>query len=706
MAEALPSLRCRVYADYTEGGDLGGGSNNTWVNEEGGSAQERCYIKYDFVTSSGYSDRGEDCSVEGQAIHFDYDLSKSVYANKRQFVLGAYAYVLSKNLDYSGMLPSGDVVAFLTGTGTPEPKKLLRAMQYYDEYTVTDRPFDSMETNAYNRVSQLYLYPQPGIEATGFYADNAYTVDAEVVLCGVKGAYPPYLDVVAEDVVPSVADVQPNGTFVDKNDDIRLSWNLSYEDIRYATFEGIDSPTAIGGRVFGEITQKNALVRWTEDGGSTIHEITVGTENACVIPAGSVTADSFQWQVKVCTQDGIWSEDDGVWYTATTDNDSLSTAVAVRPQRIVIDGTGENTFVWEHENPSGSKPTGADLQWSADGKSGWTTFLEYRGRESQCVVPPDSLPAGAIFWRVRTYNASGVAGSWSEGVPLTVRNAPAMPEIVSVGETPLPEIRWGAEEQYVAEIVIDGLCKRVYGSAKTYQWPEILEAGSHSLKLRVQNQYGLWSQWAEMTVETVNQPRESFLLSGEEVAFGVRLSWTEAFPQVQVFRNGERIAKLENQEREFTDWNSVKEAQYQLRGIDENGSYTDSNVVSLAPVIRGAGLGQNGVWIGLKGRYKAAPIHRFHTEKRLHYRNFSGFSLPVAFAGSHWEKVHRFVFSLEAGEVEKLEKIKSFSGGRVVYKDCRGSMVCGVFGAVESIHYGRYLDVEFSITEAAEGGES
>ena len=44
MAEALPSLRCRVYADYTEGGDLGGGSNNTWVNEEGGSAQERCYI--------------------------------------------------------------------------------------------------------------------------------------------------------------------------------------------------------------------------------------------------------------------------------------------------------------------------------------------------------------------------------------------------------------------------------------------------------------------------------------------------------------------------------------------------------------------------------------------------------------------------------------------------------------------------------------
>lgn len=704
MAEALPSLRYRVYADYTEGGDLGGGSNNTWVNEEGGSAQERCYIKYNFVTSSGYSDRGDDCSVEGQAIHFDYDLSKSVYANKRQFVLGAYAYVLSKNLDYSGMLPSGGVVAFLTGTGTPEPKKLMRAMQHYNEYTVTDRPFDSMETNAYNRVSQLYLYPQPGIEATGFYADNAYTVDAEVVLCGVKGAYPPYLDVVAEDVVPSVADVQPNGTFVDKNDDIRLSWNLSYEDIRYATFEGIDSPTAIGGRVFGEITQKNALVRWTEDGGSTIHEITVGTENACVIPAGSVTADSFQWQVKVCTQDGIWSENDGVWYTATTDNDSLSTAVAVRPQRIVIDGTGENTFVWEHIIASGSRPTGADLQWSADGKSGWTTFLEYRGRESQCVVPPDSLPAGAIFWRVRTYNASGAAGTWSEGVLLTVRGAPAMPEIIFIGETPLPDIRWGAEEQYVAEIDIDGMRQRVYGSAKIYLWPDILEEGSHHLKLRVQNKYGLWSQWAETSFQTSNQPRTTFLLSGESVDFGVNLMWTETFPQVQVFRDGKRIAKLENQE-DFSDWSSVKEAQYRLRGIDENGYYTDSNVVSLAPKLPCAAVGRQGEWIRMKGRFNESPELNRSTQQAVHYQFYAGRSQPVAYPSGRVERNCRFSYSLFPNEKDKLLRLEELSGSHVIYKDRRGNLVEGTLGAVSASEHYYGWDISFEIQEAQEDEE-
>lgn len=700
MAEALPSLRYRVYAYDSEGGFLGTLQEGDGVPDIP-DTEKITFIKYNFITSSGYKTRKDDYSKDGWALKFNYDLSKTEYANKRQFILGNYAYILSKSFTYSGKLPSGGMVALLTYTNRIERKKIWWSMNSYD-YSDTDLLFSRMQTQAYNRITIGYFYPMIGIECDGFYTDNQYTAEAQVIFSGPNGAYPPYLDVVAEDVIPSVTDAYPNGNFVDKNDDIRLSWKLTFDDVRYAYFEGYEDYTT--GSVYGEITQKSALVRWTEDGGKTIHEIPLNSEEQYLIPAGSVTADNFQWQVKLCTNDGVWSENDDVWYTATTNDVSISSAVAVSPRWIVIENTDENTFVWEHIIDSGSKPTGADLQWSADGESGWTTFMEYRGRDCQCVVPPDSLPSGVIFWRVRTYNASGVSGTWSDGIQVTVHGAPPMPEIIFIGETPLPEIRWGAEGQYVAEIDIDGMRQRVYGSAKTYQWPDILEEGSHHLKLRVQNLYGLWSKWAETSFQTSNQSRTAFLLSGESVDFGVNLMWAETFPQVQVFRDGKRIAKLENQE-DFSDWSSVKEAQYRLRGIDENGYYTDSNVVSLAPKLPCAAVGRQGEWIRMKGRFNESPELNRSTQQAVHYQFYAGRSQPVAYPSGRVERNCRFSYSLFPNEKDKLLRLEELSGSHVIYKDRRGNLVEGTLGAVSASEHYYGWDISFEIQEAQEDEE-
>lgn len=704
MAEPLPSLRYKVYAYDTKGAFLGTVEEGDGAITPGEDTEKIVHTKYNFITSSGYKTRKEDYSKDGWGIEFIYgDLSKTEYANKRQFVLGAYGYILNKSLTYSGNLPSGGMVAFLDGTFRIERKRIERSMNSY-EYADTELPFSRMQTRTYNRISRGYLYPQIGIEGDSFYTNTQYTAEAQVIFSGPNGAYPPYLDVVAEDVIPSVGDAYPNGNFVDKNEDIRLSWKLTFDKVRYADFEGYEDRAYVAGDVYGEITQRSALVHWTEDGGKTIHEIPLDSEEQCLIPAGSVTADSFQWQVKVCTNDGVWSENDDVWYTATTNDVSISSAVAIRPRWIVIENTDENTFVWEHIIASGSRPTGADLQWSADGESGWTTFMEYRGRDCQCVVPPDSLPSGVIFWRVRTYNASGVAGTWSEGIQVTVHGAPPMPEITFIEETPLPEIRWGAEEQYVAEIDIDGLCQRVYGSVKSYRWTELLEAGNHQLKLRVQNLYGLWSKWAETSFQTSNQPRTTFLLSGESVDFGVNLMWTEIFPQVQVFRDGKLIAKLENQE-DFSDWSSVKEAKYRLRGIDENGYYTDSNVVSLTPKLPCAAVGRQGEWIRMKGRFNESPELNRSTQQAVHYQFYAGRSQPVAYPSGQVERNCRFSYSLFPNEKDKLLCLEELSGSHVIYKDRRGNLVEGTLGTVSASEHYYGWNISFEIQESQEDEE-
>ncbi len=701
MSEHLPSLRYQVFADHTEGGDLGGGSAHTWVALDGGAAEERAYIAYDFVTAEGYTQRKDDFSTEGQAIRFGYDLSKSVYAQKRQFVLGAYAYVLSKSMEFEGVLPSGQVDCYLAGDNEACRKKFLRDLDTAD-LEPSDVPFDALTEGIYNPVSQQYLYPQMGLTGSSFYTDSSYKANAEVRFSGVKGAYPPYLDVVAEDVAVSVGDAHPVNTFADRTEDITLSWNMIYDRVRYATFDGIDSQVSIAGIVHGPLTQKSARVRWTVDG-VTIHEVEVGQESSCVIPAGEITADAFQWQVEVCSSDGVWSKAEQ-WYNVRCDNDTLSSAVALQPKKIMVDGTADNLFQWEHHNESGSRPTGAQLQVSENGME-WKDLISFDGRDCYGIVPANSLPAGQIYWRVRTLNASGVAGAWSEGVQITVRSAPDVPRVVSVGRTPLPEITWLSEGQSAAEVSIDGKSKRIYGAETSMKWNELLEEGQHSVGVRVQNAYGLWSPWAEQNLQTINYPQANFVLKAEVQNNSVRLMWNRSYPWVQVFRDGVCVAEMHEEALNLADYGSVGHCVYQLRGISEEGYYTDSDQVEIQLDVEGAVVGKDGLWIPLKGRYEAIPSHSCSVEQRLHYRRFAAGALPLAYRSQQWDKVHQFRFSFHADEREELVKLQALSGESVIYKDGRGDLVCGVLGQVLSVHHGLYIDLSFTITEALEESE-
>lgn len=699
IQEAIPALRLRLPVSVTEGGDLGGSSANSWVDEEG-SAEARSYIHYAFNTASGYATRKEDYSSEGQAIRFAYDLSKSVYARKRQFALGAYAYVQSKSLSYSGELPT-NVMAYLCGTNDCSPKVLPRSLSS-TALAASSIWFDELTEDSYHPVSRQYLYPQPGLSGASLYKDTDYTFDAEVVFCGPAGSHPPYLDVAAEDVVPYAADAAPNGIFADRTADITLSWTLAYDKERYASFEGIDSQTSICGTVYGTLSQQAAKVRWTQDGGVTIHEIDVGVESTAVIPAGSITADSFQWQVLLCTDDGVWSTDTETWYSVPTDNDAISTAVALRPKNISIDGDGANTFYWEHVIDSGTLPTGADLQYSTDGGETWLTFQEYRGRESSCQVPASSLPAGSLLWRVRTYNASSVAGQWSDAVSLTVICAPAAPTLLSVGSTPLPEIRWLAEDQQAAEVEIDGVVQRVYGSQQSLIWQTVLDSGEHSLRIRTQNRFALWSKWVKTTVETINIPVADVTLHGEITGNTVHLRWTEPFSTVLLYRDEELLATLTDGETFYEDESSLGHCVYRLRGISKEGYYSDSNAVTLTLSVSQAVIGREGQWLTLKGRYEALPTHSIALRQLLTVRRYVGKTLPLLLATGQWEKQHDFAFSLRPEQQAELKLLQSWSGSSVIYKDSRGDCVCGTLEQVQSVHRGLYIDISFRISESAE----
>lgn len=698
MAEALPSYRLHQPVHYTEGGDLSGGSSNNWISEGAGSAEERVWISHSFYSAAGYAADKLDYSNRGQAVKFHYDLSQSVYARKRQFMLGAYAYVKSKSLTSVGSLPSnGKAVAALCGTNDCSRKPLKRS---YNSFAESDVPFAQLSEGAYHKVSMQYLYPQLGISSSGLYNDTDYQFDAEVVLCGAAGENPPYLDVAAEDVEPYAANVSPQGIFADRTEDISLRWTFAYDSLRYAEFEGVDSQTAIAGAVYGELKQQAAMVRWTEDD-VNFHEISVGAENCAYIPAGSVTADKFRWQVKLQSDDGVWGAY-SQWFEVPTDNDSLSTATALSPKNISIDGDSANVFVWAHQNASGSRPTAAELQYSLDGES-WQSFHTYEGRNCQCEVPAGSLPSGSLFWRVRTYNASGVAGAWSTAVSLTVITKPMLPQLLEIGSNPLPLLRWSSEDQYSAQIDIDGVVQRVYGSAQSLRWENILEAGEHRVRLRSQNRFALWSDWCESSVITVNSPFCEPLLTAESKENRVLLRWDCESVSALIYRDGKLIKTLHNA-RSFLDDGTVAAAEYRVRLLNEEGSYADSNALMAAPILEAAALGSGDSWLSFRGRYEEPAAHTCRAQQKSQLHWLSGRTQPLSTALGCWEISHEFAFSLRPDELPLLEKLKVLSGSVLVYKDARGDLAKGVLREVKSVHRGTHIDLSFTLTEAEQEG--
>lgn len=702
--EPLPKLHYRLSADSTNAYSP---KTDSWMhNDNPAMVEERIFTRYDFVASKGYFNAGADIPQDGRAVHYTYDDKRIQYRKKQQFIVGPYLYVLRKSEQHSGNLPSGRALSYCAwlkkGGSVSSPARF--------GHDISTLPpglplLSDIKLNQYNYISPTPVYVDCGTTGSNLYRDTRYQSHGEFVFSGMKGSNPPYWEVWAEDIVPFAKDPYPSGCFVDKTEDITLSWSFGV-NTRRASFEGLYNVTgSVSGRIIEMPCQKSAVLRWKQQGNSQVHTINLTNETKVVLPKGQITADSFDWQVVITTDDNVSGKSDQ-WFHATTNNDSKSTARIVSPKRVVVDGSCDNEFVWEHIIATGTRPTKSELQYSTDNAGSWNTLATVNTRETRCTIAAGTIPAGLLQWRVRTYNTNNVAGEWSEAVSINSYSAPPKPQIVSVGESPLPQIRWSGEGQLCAEVRIDRTRTRtVYGTGQSLLWDTRLEDGEHLVQVRVQNSYSLWSPWAEHTVVTKNYSQKELLLLARSIQNGVELHWERSFPKMELYRDGNRIAVLDGGFT-YTDWESVGTCQYELYGIDEDGYYTKSTTVRCAPTVEYAALGdENGSWLSLRGRYHAPPEHQRTVLSLIHYEYYVGRREPVAYPSGQREVVHRFAFSLRRTQQEILSRLEALSGTTVLYKDVRGDFAKGTLQQLHSSHNGQYIEVQFEIVESCTEGQ-
>ena len=380
-----------------------------------------------------------------------------------------------------------------------------------------------------------------------------------------KGANRPYIPVTVDDTVTcglDVNSVSPESGSIIKTEQNTFTWG-----------------TKATAKCMAALEQASAVFRWRSGASGMIHTISIsGNTQSVTVPANTFAGTtSIQWQVAITANSGVTTTSD--WVTLST-ADATPTAAPLSPVDTVIDGSKDVLFQWQHSISTGTAQSKADLQKSTDGST-WTTLATVTGAARQWTCPAGTLTSSIKYWRVRTYNADGIAGAWSDAAQIVVIAAPTAPSIQIKSTGPRPSISWQTSEQEAYQVELDGklLGGTHYGTDKTWTSPAYLADGSHTVRVRVQNQYGMWSNWGTAALPVTNTPGAAITLTVQASSVA-DLNWqtSGSYDFYLVYRNGKPIAKLT--QTQYTDELSSGSTTYQVRGC-----YADSSNYGLSGAV-------------------------------------------------------------------------------------------------------------------------
>lgn len=283
------------------------------------------------------------------------------------------------------------------------------------------------------------------------------------------------------------------------------------------------------GATYEPFTIESATFYWRARSAGPYTELTMEPNAArasVLIPAGIFPSGTVQWYAEATDNTGR---------TTTTDVFMLSTlsaeveAIPVSPIDTVESGSSTIVFVWAYGSIDGSRQKSAELQKSTDGQN-WETFATTPGyitveQPGWCYdAAAATFAAGLTYWRIRATSENDVTGPWSRAVSFISFSAPLV-QGVWADSMPFVTVTWQVNGQLAFEIDIDGQIYGDYGAnVRSYTWPEPMQPGLHTVKVRAQNQYGLWSEWAAANFYT-STPRQTITLSGTADE-SVHLTWT------------------------------------------------------------------------------------------------------------------------------------------------------------------------------------
>ena len=457
-----------------------------------------------------------------------------------------------------------------------------------------------------------------------------------------------------------------------------------------------------------DFVQSSATFYWKKstDANYTAVSISGNTKSKTIaantFPAGS----TIQWYVSGTDTNGTASQTPVFSFSTAA---GTATAAALAPISSVEDGSGPITFTWTLNSTDGQTPSGVDLWWKlpSEGQNEWHALLSNASPRTSYTAAAGTFPAGEIQWIVRAYNVDGTAGPWSTpGTGYYSFICVAAPDPVTglnATAVPLTTVSWQSDGQQAYEISIDGtILQRGFGT-DVYSWTadEPLADGSHEISVRVQGQYGFWSQPSTVTIAVSNSAPNSITLTGE-FDLDALLRWTfgstPGDPQVRIYRDGVWIGTASQQI--FTDRRVLGTHEYSVLLPDSSGNYTRSNIVSgsmssgrkqIAPLDGSSG------WLELRLTENSADEDNFQWSRTQVVQHVTGAAYPWAEL-SQFEDLNASYTCAFRDRSEALV-FEALRGKAVILKSRGDNVIIGILNQISKRQTVFYTAYAFTLTQ-------
>lgn len=253
--------------------------------------------------------------------------------------------------------------------------------------------------------------------------------------------------------------------------------------------------------------------------------------------------------------------------------DSIPTVNGISPNNVIV--YGDTSFEWQYINANGNNQTAFDLQISEDSET-WQTIANHV-LSSSTTYNYNISTVGDLYWRVRAYNLDNNYSEWSTPLFFINNLPPNPPEITNITGNGRITVNWNSTNQTAFELEIldennnlsfsSGI---VAGANNSYFVNEYLSAGAYTIRLRVQNVYGKFSEWStkEYSVSALSIDPPSFNIIDGDVGVFILIDSNTDYQYYYLKRNGVLIAKIDG--LQYIDIYANGYMEYELIGITGN----------------------------------------------------------------------------------------------------------------------------------------
>lgn len=504
---------------------------------------------------------------------------------------------------------------------------------------------------------------------------GAVSGTSEAVFYGEKSTRKPFLTCeYSNDNVGIKADnLSPSaGAFVNRAQKNTFTWDA-------------EDDTDLTQVCFAEVKQTAAVFEWRVKNASTSKTISVsGSTTSCTVPANTFPSGTLEWRVKVTANSGTTTT--SAWQEITT-TDVTPTAKPVSPSGIVIDATIVNRFSWKHIISTGTPQSKADLQWSADGTT-WNTLVTVTGENQYYDVPANKFTSGTKYWRVRTYNTDGTPSEWSDKAEFIAINAPSAPSIVIQSTGPRPRITWQTSEQEAYQLTLSSgyASGTVYGTEKAWRSPVYLADGRYTIRVRVQNKYGMWSEWSAAALPVSHTEGEAITLS-VDAAHEAALTWQTAgsYDFYLIERDGVAIARTA--QKQYVDHTSIGSVTYRVRGCyadSDNYGVSNSDTAEILPETNMICDLETGVWLEMRLSETQLRTNRTSFSAGVSTVHLAGLAYPIEERSEQRDRALSVACAWPHAQRAAALALEALVGRLVCLKDRYGNMAIGSLPSLES----------------------